>query len=181
MRTLVLGAASSGKSAAAEAMLAAEPDVDYLPTGMAPSGDDSEWAARVRAHRQRRPGWWPTLEGADPIDVLATPGPPVLLDSLGTWVARVLDRCGAWNGVLGWRDRFDAEVAALVEAWRHTSRRVVAVGEETGWGVVPDSASGRRFRDALGSVTQQLAAESERVLLVVAGRVIPLEEEVPGV
>ena len=181
LRTLVLGPASSGKSAAAEALLAAEPEVAYVPTGAAPSGEDLEWAARVNRHRQRRPGWWATLEGADPVQVLGTPGPPVLLDSLGTWAARVLDRCGAWNDVTGWRNRFDAEVGALVQAWRTTSRQVVAVGEETGWGVVPGSASGRRFREALGDLTSRLAAESERVLLVVAGRIVPLDQEVPRV
>jgi adenosylcobinamide kinase / adenosylcobinamide-phosphate guanylyltransferase len=180
-RTLVLGPASSGKSAAAEMLLAADPLVDYLPTGAPPSPDDREWTARVLAHRDRRPEWWRTLEGADPVDLVARQGPPLLLDSVGTWVARVLDGCGAWNDVPGWRERFDAEAAALVQAWRDTPRRAVAVAEETGWGVVPDSPSGRRFRDALGSLTRQLAAESERVLLVVAGRVVPLEQEVPGV
>ena len=181
LRTLVLGPASSGKSATAETLLAAEPGVDYLPTGPPPSGDDPDWAARVVRHRQRRPGWWATLEGADPVDVLAVAGPPVLLDSLGTWVARVLDSCGAWNDVPGWRDRFEAEVVALLAAWRYSARQVVAVGEEVGWGVVPGTASGRRFREALGDLTRRLAAESERVLLVVAGRIVPLDQEVPSV
>jgi adenosylcobinamide kinase / adenosylcobinamide-phosphate guanylyltransferase len=180
-RTLVLGPASSGKSAAAETLLASEPEVDYVATGPPPSPDDPDWTARVLAHRERRPPWWRTIEGVDVIDVLGTPGVPVLLDSLGSWVALALDRCGAWNETPGWRGRFDALAAALVEAWRYTPRQVVAVGEETGWGVVPESASGRRFREALGSLTQRLAAESERVLLVVAGRLIPLEQEVPGV
>ena len=179
-RTLVLGPAASGKSAAAESLLAAEPHVDYLPTGAPPSGDDPDWAARVAVHRQRRPAWWRTLEGADPIRQLATAGPPLLLDSLGTWVAGVLDRCGGWDDVPGWQERYDAEVVALVDAWRDTPRRVIAVAEETGWGVVPGSVSGRRFRDALGALTQRLAAESERALLVVAGRVVPLDQEVPG-
>ncbi|HEY6796966.1 MAG TPA: bifunctional adenosylcobinamide kinase/adenosylcobinamide-phosphate guanylyltransferase [Kineosporiaceae bacterium] len=180
-RSLVLGPASSGKSVAAETLLASEPTVDYVATGPPPSADDPDWTARVMAHRQRRPSWWRTIEGTDVIDVLGTPGAPVLLDSLGTWVALALDRCGAWNEAPGWRGRFDAEADALVDAWRNTPRQVVAVGEETGWGVVPDSASGRRFREALGSLTQRLAAESERVLLVVAGRLVPLEQEVPGV
>jgi adenosylcobinamide kinase / adenosylcobinamide-phosphate guanylyltransferase len=180
-RTLLLGPSASGKSAAAESLLAAEPEVDYLPTGPTPSGDDPDWTARVLAHRQRRPPWWRTLEGADAVDLLATPGPPVLLDSLGTWAASILERAGAWSDVPGWRDRFDAEVGALVRAWRFTPRRVVAVGEETGWGVVPDSVSGRRFREALGALNQRLAAESENVLLVVAGRLVPLDQEVPGV
>jgi len=114
------------------------------------------------------------------VTALGVAGAPLLVDSLGTWVAEMLDRCGGWDDVPGWGERFGAEVAALVTAWRNTPRRVVAVGEETGWGVVPESASGRRFRDALGLLTQRLAAESERVLLVTAGRVVPLDQEVPG-
>jgi len=173
-RTLLLGPASSGKSALAEAMLAAEPDVDYLPTGPAPTADDADWAARIEAHRRRRPPWWSTLEGADLAGRLGADGPPLLVDSLGTWVAEALQRCGAWDDAPRWRDRYDAEVRAVVQGWRQVGRRVVAVGEETGWGVIPSTSSGRRFREALGGLTQQLAAESERVLLVVAGRTVDL-------
>lgn len=173
-RTLVLGAASSGKSALAETLLAAEPDVDYLPTGPAPSGGDADWAARVDVHRRRRPAWWRTLEDTAPATALLTPGPPLLLDSLGTWVTGALDRCGAWDDAPGWQQALDLEVDAVVQAWRQARRRVVAVGEETGWGVVPATPAGRRFRDVLGAVNRRLAAESERMLLVVAGRVVPL-------
>jgi adenosylcobinamide kinase/adenosylcobinamide-phosphate guanylyltransferase len=182
-RTLALGAASSGKSALAESLLAAEPNVDYLPTG--PEPDDEDWAARVALHRDRRPPWWQTLEGsgtgAGIAAALAASGPPLLLDSIGTWVSGALDRSGAWDDAPGWQQLFDAEVRAVVGAWRQAERRVVAVGEETGWGVVPETASGRRFRDALGAVNRRLAAESEQVLLVAAGRVVELSEGVPSV
>jgi adenosylcobinamide kinase/adenosylcobinamide-phosphate guanylyltransferase len=179
-RTLVLGPAGSGKSRTAEAMLVADPEVAYLPTGAAPGPDDDEWAERIRDHRRRRPEWWSTLEGADPAAELARPGPPLLIDSTGTWVASALDRCGAWDDDSGWRTSFESEVDELVLAWRTSERRVVAVGEETGWGVIPSSSSGRRFRDALGRLHQRLAADSERVLLVVAGRTLTLGEEAVG-
>ena len=167
----MLGAASSGKSAVAEALLAAEPHVDYLPTGPSPTTDDADWAARVTAHRDRRPPWWRTLEGADPAAALRDGGAPLLLDSVGTWVAEAIGRAGGWDDVPGWQAAVDREVDEVVDAWRQAARQVVAVGEETGWGVVPPTASGRRFRDVLGRVNRRLAAESEQVLLVVAGRV----------
>ena len=43
-----------------------------------------------------------------------------------------------------------------------------------GWSVVPATASGRAFRDALGRLNQRLARESEETALVVAGRVLEL-------
>ncbi|HEX5740436.1 MAG TPA: bifunctional adenosylcobinamide kinase/adenosylcobinamide-phosphate guanylyltransferase, partial [Pilimelia sp.] len=56
----------------------------------------------------------------------------------------------------------------------------VAVSNEVGWGVVPATASGRLFRDALGSLHQRLAATDTRVLLVVAGRVLDLPAAAPS-
>ncbi len=173
-RTLVLGPASSGKSRYAEALLAAEPAVDYLATGAPPSPDDPEWTAKVDRHRQRRPTWWRTVESTDLAAVLAVPGAPVLLDSLGTWTAATLQRCGAWDDVPDWQQQWEQEVAAVVQAWRGSARRVVAVGEETGWGVVPPSSAGRIFRDCLGELSRLLADQSERVVLVVAGRPLDL-------
>lgn len=178
-RTLVLGPASSGKSAVAEDLLAVEPEVSYLATSPAPDGSDPEWAERIRRHRARRPAWWTTIEPDDPAAIargLATPGPPVLLDSLGGWVGAVLTRCGAWEDRPGWSQRWQQEVEGMVQAWRACRRPVVAVGEETGWGVVPGTASGRVFRDALGTLTRRLAEQSERTLLVVAGRTLDLDQ-----
>ncbi len=179
-RTLVLGPAASGKSAVAEDLLAAEPEVVYAAPGPVADPRDADWVARVTRHQVRRPAWWTTVEDADLPALLAHPGPPVLLDSLGTWVTRALERSGAWNDVPGWSQRYDAEVDSMVRAWRAGARRVVAVAEETGWGVVPSSSSGRRFRDALGALTQRLSEQSERVLLVVAGRTVDLAAVADG-
>ena len=179
LRTLVLGPASSGKSALAEDLLAAEPAVLYAATGPAPSADDPTWSDRVRAHRGRRPAWWGTDETGDVARLLAAPGPPLLVDALGTWVAAVMDAAGAWDDAPGWQGRVEGEVDAVVAAWRQARRRVVAVGEEVGWGVVPAAAGVSAFRDVLGGLARRLAAESERVLLVVAGRVLELGPGAP--
>ncbi|GHH62926.1 adenosylcobinamide kinase/adenosylcobinamide phosphate guanyltransferase [Streptosporangium violaceochromogenes] len=171
-RTLLLGGARSGKSAEAELRLAAEPEVLYVATG--PSGDgDAEWGHRVRAHRDRRPAHWETAETIDLAGLLRTARTPLLVDGLGTWVASVMDECGAWSGGAG-REAVAARCDELVAAWRRTGARVVAVSDEVGLGVVPATAAGRLFRDVLGRLNQRLALESEEVALIVAGRLIPL-------
>lgn len=74
-RTLVLGGARSGKSVEAERRLEAFPDVLYVATGGSRNGDN-EWAARVHAHRERRPGSWRTTETCDLVPLLAQDGAP---------------------------------------------------------------------------------------------------------
>jgi adenosylcobinamide kinase/adenosylcobinamide-phosphate guanylyltransferase len=178
-RVLVLGGARSGKSEQAELRLAGEPEVTYVATGPAgtPAGDagDPEWAARVAAHRARRPAWWRTAETTDLAGVLdAVHGGALLIDGIGTWLAAVMDECGAWDGSAGSAALLAARIAALADAWRQTGAYVVAVSDEAGLGVVPATPAGRRFRDELGRLNQLLAAESEEAELVVAGRVVPL-------
>ncbi len=171
-RVLVLGGARSGKSERAELRLAGEPDVTYVATGPEAPGDP-DWAARVAAHRARRPAWWRTAETTDLAGLLATVHGALLIDGIGTWLAAVLDNCG-WDDRGSARDELAGRIAELIGAWRQTSAYVVAVSDETGLGVVPATPAGRLFRDELGRLNQALAAESEEAELVVAGRVLPL-------
>ncbi len=175
-RTLVVGGARSGKSQEAERLLAAEEQVTYVAT--AHRGEqDGEWAERVRLHRSRRPGHWSTLETTDLVPLLAEPGAPLLVDCLTLWLTRVMDDHNAWDDQVWGATAEKAvheDIDALVEAWRDTRRRVVAVTNEVGQGVVPDTASGRRFRDAMGRLNARLAAETEDVRWCVAGRVVSL-------
>jgi adenosyl cobinamide kinase/adenosyl cobinamide phosphate guanylyltransferase len=64
--------------------------------------------------------------------------------------------------------------AALCRALTERTGDSVVVSEEVGLGVHPSSAAGRRFRDALGTVNQDVAEVADQVLLVVAGRALPL-------
>jgi adenosylcobinamide kinase/adenosylcobinamide-phosphate guanylyltransferase len=164
-RVLVLGGARSGKSAYAEQRLAAEPDVTYVATAP-PRDDDPEWAGRVQAHVRRRPAAWATVETGDVAGLLATSTQPLLVDDLGLWLVRTVDAAGAWEGPL---EQVTAACDALVAAWRACRGAVVLVAPEVGGGVVPATASGRRFRDLLGALTTRLAAESDEVVQVVAG------------
>ncbi|WP_380169527.1 bifunctional adenosylcobinamide kinase/adenosylcobinamide-phosphate guanylyltransferase [Jannaschia sp. R86511] len=173
-RTLVLGGARSGKSTHAERLLADHDDVVYVATAGRREADP-DWDARVALHRSRRPPGWTTLETTDLVPLLDRPGPALLVDCLALWCTDALDAAGAWEPE-AWRDG-DAErayrdrVAELLRAWAATGRRVVAVSNEVGSGVVPATWSGRLFRDELGRLNAALAAASEQVDLVVAGTV----------
>ncbi len=184
-RTLVLGGARSGKSSTAERLVAGlgagsatgqDPGtgpVTYVATGP-PAATDTEWAERVRLHRERRPPSWHTVETTDVAGVLSTATGPVLVDCLTLWLTAVLDAAGAWEARPGWRDHLDRELTRLADAWTAATVPVVAVSNEVGAGVVPPTAAGRLFRDEQGRLNTRLATTADRCLLVVAGRALEL-------
>ena len=161
MIVLFLGGARSGKSEAAEATARRLGDrVTFVATGVAGPGD-VDMAERIDAHRRRRPAGWPTVEAGDGlVEALSAVDGPVLLDALGTWVAR--------------QPGFEVDVDELCRALKSRRGDTVVVSEEVGLGVHPASDAGRRFRDALGVVNQRVAALADEVYLVMAGRVLAL-------
>jgi adenosylcobinamide kinase/adenosylcobinamide-phosphate guanylyltransferase len=165
-KVLVLGGSRSGKSAHAESLLAHRTDVTYLATS-AQHPEDDEWAGRIAAHRARRPATWTTLETTAPSDLLR--GGAVLVDSVTTWVAALMDETGVWTDEPGSAERLAGRLDALVNAWAMTTAHVVAVSDEVGLGVVPETRSGRLFRDTLGAANQRLAGTADEVWFVVAG------------
>lgn len=173
MRVLVTGGVRSGKSRHAEGLVSADAAVTYVAAG--PSYDDADWAARVGAHRQRRPATWSTLETRDVAGVLADAPGPVLVDCLGTWLTGVIDEAGLWEAPV---EEVEAHVEGLLErlvlALATASVDVVLVTNEVGLGVVPEHRSARLFRDLLGTINQRVGAACDEVHLVVAGRVLRL-------
>jgi adenosylcobinamide kinase/adenosylcobinamide-phosphate guanylyltransferase len=138
---------------------------------------DREMADRIARHRRER-GAEPTIElwGSTQPDLAAVVAAApdhtsLLVDSLGTWLAgHLLDieqlaECDAPAA----RERLDAVGQALLAGLATARAHVVLVAEETGWGLVPPSAQGRIFRDALGRLTQRIGRVAARVELVVAG------------
>jgi len=84
----------------------------------------------------------------------------VLVDTLGTWVAAHAD--------------LRPDVHRLLAALLARRGDTVIVSDEVGLGVHPSTEVGRRFRDVLGDVNTAVADAAGEVLLVVAGRVLPL-------
>jgi uroporphyrin-III C-methyltransferase len=170
-RILVLGGSRSGKSRHAERLLEREESVTYVATARGDAAD-MEWVARIERHRQRRPAAWATVETPDPAKLLSQgDAGTLLIDSITTWLAQVMDDCGCWSDA----PPEDAELQladalnTLVGGWTTTQARVVAVSDEVGSGVVPATPSGRRFRDTLGELNQRLADTADQVWLVTAG------------
>jgi adenosylcobinamide kinase/adenosylcobinamide-phosphate guanylyltransferase len=89
----------------------------------------------------------------------------LLVDSLGTWVANLLDLD---------RDSWENKVIDLVKSLEEIEADLILVAEETGWGIVPAYRSGRLFRERLGALVRQIGAIADRVDLVVGGHVLNL-------
>jgi adenosylcobinamide kinase/adenosylcobinamide-phosphate guanylyltransferase len=167
--TLVLGGARSGKSRHAERLVegAAEGGT-YCATATA-TADDPEMAARIAAHRARRGPFWRTVEA--PLALLpalaaACSDRPLLIDCLTLWLSNLL--CADLP--------VEPAAEALCAGLRRAEGPVVLVANEVGFGIVPETPLGRRFRDAAGILNQQIAALADRVVLVAAGLPLVLKE-----
>ncbi|KEF43488.1 MAG: cobinamide kinase [Cyanobium sp. CACIAM 14] len=166
--TLVSGPARGGKSRWAEHLVASTAlEVVYLATGPQ-LPDDPSWQERLRRHRDRRPGHWRCREvGGELAQALAAlmAGQIGLVDSLGTWVAAHL----ALES-----EEWSRQCQRLRDAITDCRAPLVIVCEETGWGVVPSTAVGSRFRDRLGTLQERLQHGCDAAWLVLQGRALDL-------
>jgi adenosylcobinamide kinase / adenosylcobinamide-phosphate guanylyltransferase len=167
---LVTGAARCGKSEWAETLaIESGKTVTYIATAtIDPS--DREWQARILRHQQRRPATWQTIAAIEDLAITlgaSEPSDCLLVDSLGTWVANLLDRSDVeWHKL----------TQELLGKLTTNLATIIVVAEETGWGVVPEYASGRLFRDRLGMLTRQIGSISSTVYLVTGGHVLNLSQ-----
>jgi adenosylcobinamide kinase / adenosylcobinamide-phosphate guanylyltransferase len=168
--TLVIGGARSGKSTFAEAVVtAATRPRRYIATAEA---WDDEMRDRIARHRHDRGAGWLTIEA--PRDLAAAlagaePGEVVLVDCATLWLT---------NHMLADHD-LTALTAELLTALASCAAPVVIVSNETGWGIVPENALARRFRDEQGRLNQRLAAQAGLVVTVIAGLPMVLKGQLP--
>ena len=166
---LVTGPSRSGKSEWAETLaMQTGKRVIYVATASS-DPDDVEWLSRIDRHQRRRPREWTTL--LVPVELAATIRSHseinccLLVDSLGTWVANLLDQdATVW----------ERTCANLLDSLKQTAGTVIFVAEEAGWGVVPAYPLGRIFRDRLGELVRKLGIIAYPVYLVTAGHVLNL-------
>jgi adenosylcobinamide kinase/adenosylcobinamide-phosphate guanylyltransferase len=166
--TLILGGARSGKSRHAESLVEADGRAPrYLATA---EPGDAEMAERIRHHQARRGARWATIEA--PLDLPgaiqreAHEGRVLLVDCLTLWLSNLML---AQRGVARETDR-------LLDALAGAPGAVVLVANEVGFGIVPENALARDFRDEAGRLNQRVAAAADRVVLVVAGLPLTLKD-----
>jgi adenosylcobinamide kinase / adenosylcobinamide-phosphate guanylyltransferase len=167
---LVTGAARCGKSEWAEYLaIGTGKIVTYIATAtIDPS--DVEWQARISRHQQRRPSTWKTIATVEDLALTiskAGESECLLIDSLGTWVANLLDKSD---------DDWLVLTNELLAKLQTSLATIVLVAEETGWGVVPAYPSGRLFRDRLGLLSRQIGTIANPVYLVTGGHVLNLSK-----
>jgi adenosylcobinamide kinase/adenosylcobinamide-phosphate guanylyltransferase len=165
MIELVIGGARSGKSSYAERQARDSGlPVTYIATGEA---RDEEMAERIAHHRSRRPAGWHSVEEplalADALAREAAAEKCLLVDCLTLWLS---------NSMFA---RREDEIETLLKVLPSLPGRIILVSNEVGWGIVPENALARRFRDEQGRLNQRIAAIAEQVTLVAAGLPLTLK------
>lgn len=156
----MLGGARSGKSRHAQALAETMgSERTFIATAQA---FDDEMCDRIARHQADRDASWSTVEA--PFELVGSlrtraAGGVLLVDCLTLWLSNLL---------LAGHD-LDAASDGLVEAISTGEANIVLVSNEVGFGIVPDNALARRFRDAAGRLNQRVAAACDAVDLVVAG------------
>lgn len=161
----VTGGARSGKTSfAIEKAQAVSGMRVYLAT--APSdGSDDEMRLRIERHKAERDGSWQTIE--EPVNVSlrvrsADDAGVILIDCLTLWVSNLMER--------GMTDAEILTEASLLARTCSTSKGpVITVTNEVGWGIVPENALARRFRDVSGGVNRIMASAAGQAYLVASG------------
>ena len=128
---------------------------------------DPEMRRRIAQHRKSRDGLWTTLE--EPLRLpdripqrFLQRGNFILMDCLPTFLTNLLLEGHSPVAIR-------RQIARLVKALRRPGLTVLVVTNEVGLGIVPESALGRKFRDLLGAVNQQVAKAADEVHMLVAG------------
>lgn len=170
---LITGGARSGKSQYAE-QRAQELGARRLYVATA-EAKDKEMAKRIAEHRERRGNDWATIK--EPVELSS-----VLLAQRGRTDCALVDCLTIWlSNLLLYRDANFAKdrVEELVTTLPRLDFDVVLVTNEVGWGIVPDNALARQFRDLAGWANQRIAATANEVVLAVAGIPIIVKKEKP--
>lgn len=170
--TLVIGGCRSGKSG--HALRLAETLSERNRVFIATCRPmDEEMRQRVAKHQRERDPSWRIVEDVsdlgEAIRQAACPDGVVLVDCLTLWAAHLL-----WSG-----SDMEASLDRLMEGMAASSGPVVLVSGEVGLGMVPENVMARTYRDAVGLINQRVAALADRVVWMVAGIPVVIQDRSP--
>jgi len=163
--TLITGPVRSGKTRLALQWAATFPKPRaYLATAQE---QDAEMAERISHHKKERGSTFETYEEplalSSRLEKIETNFSVVVVDCLTLWISNLLGALGEEGQ--GTRERLDEFLSVL----RRTKTPVILIGNEVGWGIVPENALARTFRDLSGRLHQEIAQIADQVILMVAG------------
>ncbi len=171
---LITGGVRSGKSSFAEKLAAKLGEkIVFIATAQAL---DEEMEDRITQHRANRPFHWKTYEEpyqvAQVIQQVGQSTEVVLVDCLTLLISNLMQdyREGSSNEDLA--HKIIRKIEKIIQESLKCQATIIIVSNEVGLGLVPANPMGRFFRDMLGKANQLIAAQSNRVYLMVSG--IPL-------
>jgi adenosylcobinamide kinase/adenosylcobinamide-phosphate guanylyltransferase len=173
--TLVLGGVRSGKSRFAQEYADKFSRVAFVATARP---CDAEMLQKIRRHQADRPNHWQTIE--EPLELArvlaehAAKFDVLLIDCLTIFVSNLLETAETDPASTD-PTNMELRIERFLEVLRTAPASVVLVSNEAGSGVVPPYPAGRRFRDALGELNQQVAAIADNAVLMVAGLPLALK------
>ena len=167
---LVSGGARSGKSRfAVNLALQNGHDRLFIATAQA---FDAEMQTRILLHQNERRDDFRTLEA--PLDL------HIALDKQAACDVIVIDCLTLWLSNLVHTGLNDQDIQQHInlglQAALAKARKVILVSNEIGFGIVPDDALARRFRDLNGRLQQDIGAAALEIHLAALGVILPLKQ-----
>lgn len=168
--TLILGGIKSGKSRYAEKIASQwlgqkQGKVKFVVTATA---KDDEIHARIEHHKKERNPEFEVVE--EPIFLghaisNIEDADCIVVDCLTLWITNLLLTSDSST-------LLETERSSFLGAVKNSSSRLLIVSNESNMGIIPIGELSRRYCDEIGLLHQELAAECDEVILLVAG--IPL-------
>lgn len=174
MVVMVTGGVRSGKSSFAQDMLTGD-DVLYIATN---TFRDAEMDERILLHKKNRNPGWKVLEAYEGLHNKAASieHGDIMLDCVGALITAFLFESGnrdfeseSSEFYKSVQDKAINELSSLKKLSDEKGSKFIAVTNETGFGLVPETRLGREFRDICGNVNKSLASMSDEVFLMVSG------------
>lgn len=160
----ITGGVASGKSAFACKMAEKSKSVLFIATAQK---TDSEMKTKIIQHRRLRPAKWKVIELENQsLESLNIPKcETIILDCVTMYVATRIHLLNfPEKNVAASLKKFIKDIKESRELGQ-----LIIVSNEVGMGIVPESLSGRQFRESLGRINKMIATLSDNVYLMISG------------